>query len=68
MKRKASTKFWVSDRSSQHSTQMVKQAKENPVPNHCGRKWYTEAMRAGVGETAKKNVITKPEDAFMNQW
>lgn len=46
---------------------MVKQAKENPVPNHCGRKWYTEGMRAGVGETGK-NVTTKPEDAFMNQW
>lgn len=46
---------------------MVKQAKENPVSTHCGRKWYTAGMRAGVGETGKK-VITEPEDAFMNQW
>lgn len=45
---------------------MVKWAKENPVSNHCGGKWYTKGLRVGL-EKGENNVKAKPEHAFMNQ-
>lgn len=35
---------------------MIKQAKEDPVSNQGGGKWYTEGMRAGIGAKGKNPI------------